>query len=45
MLSIYGPVSALNVCDRSRTQDIDIEKIASDERTKHPELKDRPLLF
>lgn len=46
MLSIYGPVSAHNVCDRSRVQsEIDIEKLAIAERVKHPELNGRELLF
>lgn len=46
MLSVYGPVNYLNVCDRSKNQsEIDVEKLALSEREKHEDLKTRSLLF
>ena len=46
MLSVYGPINTLNVCDRSKNlNEIDIEIMALNEREKHDDLKTRPLLF
>jgi hypothetical protein len=42
MLSVYGPINTLSVCDRSKNQsEIDIERLAITEREKHEELKNR----